>query len=93
MHLCGGIRMMTTAQGYAIAQAFELGISTFWYHEGYRFELDGIDKTLTITDGMPEDNALCYGVVSVNCDSGKLTIAVDGFYIVLTLDYSAEAEE
>lgn len=85
--------MITISQGRAIADAYDLGVSTFWYHEGYRFELNSMDETLTITDGMPEDNALCYGVVSVNCDSGKLTIAVDGFYIVLTLDYSAEAEE
>ena len=78
--------MTTTAQGYAIAQAFELGISTFWYHEGYRYELNGIDETLMITDGMPESNPTCYGVLSVRCESGKLTITADGFYIVLALD-------
>ena len=81
--------MTTTGQGYAIATAYDFGVSTFWYHEGYRFELNGTDETLMITDGMPEKNPLCYDVVSVNCENGKLTIATNGFYIVLWLDKEA----
>ena len=81
--------MTTTGQGYAIATAYDLGISTFWYHGGYRFELNGTDETLEINDGTSGSDPICYNVESVNCENGRLTIATDGFYVVLTLDKEA----
>ena len=44
------------SQGFAISAAFESGVSTFWHHDGYRFEMDGKQDpesmgVLTIDDG------------------------------------------
>lgn len=81
--------MTTTGQGYAIATAYDLGVSTFWFHEGYEFTLDGAEETLQINDRTSGSDPICYSVESVNCENGRLTIATDGFYVVLSLDKEA----
>lgn len=78
--------MTTKGQGYAIAQAFDMRVSTHWYHGGYRFDLNGIDSTLEISDGIEADSPVCFEVFSAECDGQRLCIATDGFYVVIPLE-------
>lgn len=94
MYLCGGIRMTTLGQGFAIAGAFPEGLTVSWYHDGYRFEIDGKQDipesmgVLTIDDGTGASFAI--GLADVQCNSSVLRFVTEAFDIVLPLDKGAE---
>lgn len=94
MHLCGGIRMTTLGQGFAIAGAFPEGLRVSWFHGGCRFEMDGKQDipesmgVLTIDDGTGA--SLTMGLVDVQCNSSVLRFVTEAFDIVLPLDKGAE---
>ena len=67
------------SQGFAISAAFESGVSTFWHHDGYRFELEGIQPEtctghLSIVPDCLDQMPVEFEVDSVVCSGGKLRI-------------------
>lgn len=94
MHLCGGIRMTTLGQGFAIAGAFPEGLTVTWYHGGYKFKMCGKTDApdsmgvLTIDDG--QGPSLAMGLLDVQCNSSVLRFVADAFDIVVSLDKGAE---
>jgi len=82
--------MTTLGQGFAIAGAFPEGLTVSWYHDGYRFEIDGKQGmgVLTIDDGTGASFAI--GLADVQCNSSVLRFVTEAFDIVLPLDKGAE---
>lgn len=94
MYLCGGIRMTTLGQGFAIAGAFPERLIVSWQHSGYKFKMTGKTDapnsmgSLVIDDGRGESFVM--GLLDVQCNISVLRFVADAFDIVLSLDKEAE---